>query len=206
MKTKPCLLWLGVIEVGDVVDNKFEQLLGLDDTKILLYIQPNHDKDVFLWKHIKPWVNQCLKSSTRLLVVSANLLYHHSMASLSWLSSNVEKEWNVGKFNARWRKMLKRSWHFRLSFNQRCSFGGDDWGASFSFNTPEARVGIRHMLLLYRSIGRKYTLIHSVLRCTCYLELLTKNWQVLASYMMPKQRGFSQYVQSGPKDEIETML
>ena len=68
-------------------------------------------------------------------MVSTNMLYHHSVASLSWLSSKAQKEWNIGKSDLGW-------------FNKCCnavdilnclSYEGVDlessnWEHSFRFN------------------------------------------------------------------------
>ena len=52
------------------------------------------------------WIDWCLKGGTRFLMASKYVACTHHVASLPWLSSKAQKEWNVGKPYARWWKML----------------------------------------------------------------------------------------------------
>ena len=62
-----------------------------------------------------PWADCWLKYGTHLLQVTTNIIYHHSMTFLSWLSPKEKMEWNVCKSNARWRQIFEHGWHSKLS-------------------------------------------------------------------------------------------
>ena len=62
------------------------------------------------------WVDWWLKDGTCLLQVTANILYHHGMASLSGLSLKARRVWNVCKSDARWWQILQHGWHSHLPF------------------------------------------------------------------------------------------
>ena len=98
------LFWLGVVHLGDVVDNESQRLSELEDAKWWLCISPNYGfigeklQDIpllhgslLLKTNVAPWVDWRLPDGTRLLQVATNILYHHAMASLSWLSPKANK-------------------------------------------------------------------------------------------------------------------
>ena len=118
------LFRLGVVHLEDVVDNESQRLSEFEDAKRWLCLPPNYG---FIWEklqdipllqgdlplktNVAPWVDWRLQDGTRLLQVTTNILYHHAMASVSWLSPNAKKLWNVCKSDARWWKILQRGWH-----------------------------------------------------------------------------------------------
>ena len=68
------------------------------------------------WNKWCAWGEWELKDGTHLLRLSTNILYHHVVASLSWLSFKKENVWNVYKSNARRWQILQRGWHSHLPF------------------------------------------------------------------------------------------
>ena len=154
--------------MGDVVDNESQQLSEFEDAKRWLCIPLNYG---FIWEklqyipllhgslplepNVAPWVNWRLPNGTRLLQVTTNILYHHTKASLSWLSPKAEKVWNVCKLKAKWCQILQRGWHSYYSC-KGIHMDSHDWWAPIRFNLKEMRTRVRYILLLDHSIGGQY--------------------------------------------------
>ena len=62
----------------------------------------------------QPWSDGCLKGQMSLLQVTTNLLYHCFVESLGWLSSKVEEQWRIHKYDHGWWQILQRNWHSKL--------------------------------------------------------------------------------------------
>ena len=153
------LFRLGVVHLGDVVDNESQRLSEFEDVKRWLYIT------------LVPWSfvieNKCctlgglvvLQDGTCLLQVTKNILYHHAMASLAWLSPQAEKVCHVCKLNEC--KVVENitTW-LAFPFAILCKgiqMESHERWAPIWFNLKEMRSRVRYMLLLHHSIGRQFT-------------------------------------------------
>ena len=90
-------------------------MLEFVESRQLLHIPPNYG---FIWQQIQniplmegplplqigehPLIDWCLRGQMSLLQVTTNILYHCSVESFGWLSSNAEEEWKILKSNHGW--------------------------------------------------------------------------------------------------------
>ena len=98
-----------------------QRILGFVEAGQILRILPNYG---FIWQQVQniplmqgplplhtgeqPWIDWCLKGQTPFLRVTTNLLYHCSVDSLGWLSSEAEEEWRIHKSEHGWWHILQR--------------------------------------------------------------------------------------------------
>ena len=215
------LFRLGIVHLEDVVDNESSRLSDFEDAKRWLCVPPNYG---FIWEKLQdipllqgslplktnfaPWVDWRLQDGTRLLQVTTNILYHHAMTSLSWLSSKAAKLWNVCKSDARWWKILQRGWHSYLPFRAkvfiwRVMIGGLPLGSALK------RRGLGSGTCFFCTVPLEdstHRFIKCPIACTIW-KYLSEIWQVLTRcYLRPQQWVFSQYVQNGSNDEMEILF
>ena len=146
--------------------------------------------------NVAPWVDWQLQDGTRLLQVATNILYHHAMASVSWLSPNAKKLWNVCKSDARWWKILQRGWHSHLPFRAkvfiwRVVIGGLPSGSALKRRELGSGTCFFCTVPLKDSTHR---FIKCPIACTIW-KYLSDIWHVLTHcYLRPQQWVISQYV------------
>ena len=215
------LFRLGVVKVSDVIDSASQRLLDFAEAKRRLRIPPNYD---FIWQSLQgvtllqgclpvqsdqdPWVDWCLKGGPGLLTVTTNILYHHSIGSLSWVSSKAQKEWNVYKSDAGWWQILQRSWCCTLPYKYkvfiwRVMVGGLPLGSALK------RRDLGYGTCFFCTIPLEDN-THRFIQCPVAQTIwkyISEIWQVLSRcYLRPKQWVFAQYVQNRPSDDTEIMF